>query len=72
MKVDVSNVVLEFFINGWILPGFNSNSIILIPKVKGVNMLEQFRPIAILNFKFKLVSKIIVDRLAALMPFFTI
>lgn len=29
-----------FFLNGWILPGFNSNSIVLIPKTKGVAALH--------------------------------
>ncbi|CAK8535928.1 unnamed protein product [Lathyrus sativus] len=69
VKGDVSNPVTDFFINGWILPSYNSNSIVLIPKVKGVDDLDSLRPIALSNFKFKLISKIIVDRLATLMPF---
>ncbi|CAK8535930.1 unnamed protein product [Lathyrus sativus] len=40
VKVDVSNPVTDFFINGWILPSYNFNSIALIPKVKGADGLE--------------------------------
>ncbi|XP_058742332.1 uncharacterized protein LOC131614798 [Vicia villosa] len=67
IKGDVSKAVLQFFDSGWVLPGFNSNTIILIPKVSGANSLDQFRPIAVSNFKFKIISKIIADRLAAIM-----
>lgn len=38
----------------------------LIPKIKSVDALDQFRPIVFSNFKFKLISKTIVDILAAL------
>jgi len=33
VKTDVINAVLEFFTRDWILPNFNVNTIILIPKV---------------------------------------
>lgn len=29
---DVANVVLQFFTQGWILPNYNSNLVVLIPK----------------------------------------
>lgn len=60
---------MDLFINGWIFPGLNSNSIVFIPKLKGANVLEQLCPIVISNFKLKLITKIIVDRLVVLMPF---
>lgn len=69
MKEDVLNVVLELFHFGWILHGFNTNTIVLIPKIKCVDTLDQFRPIVISNFKFKLISKTIVDILVALMSY---
>lgn len=49
--------------------GFNSNTIVLIPKIKGVDSLDLFRPIAISNFKFKLIPMIITDKLSSIMPF---
>jgi hypothetical protein len=68
---DVINAVLQFFTTGWILPNFNSNTIVLIPKVSNANSLNQYRPIALANFKFKILSKIIADRLASIMPAIT-
>ncbi|GAU22346.1 hypothetical protein TSUD_106740 [Trifolium subterraneum] len=69
LKNDVFNAVLEFFNTSWILPGFNSNIIALLPKVSNATSIDQYRPIAMANFKFKIISKIIADRLAKIMPF---
>ncbi|MCH80548.1 ribonuclease H protein [Trifolium medium] len=68
VKKDVINAVLQFFVSSWILPGYNSNIIALIPKTPDALSIDQFRPIAMANFKFKIISKILADRLAAIMP----
>jgi len=68
VKEDVIKVVLEFFVKGWLLPKYNSNTIVLIPKIPNVDSVNQYRPIALANFKFKIITKIIADRLAAIMP----
>jgi hypothetical protein len=68
VKVDVINAVLEFFTSSWILPGFNSNIISLLPKFPEASSIDQYRPIAMANFKFKIISKILADRLASIMP----
>lgn len=68
VKEDVFKAVLEFFSSGWILPGFNSNIIALIPKTNDVVSIDQYRPIAMANFKFKVISKVLADRLAVIMP----
>ncbi|MCH79990.1 RNA-directed DNA polymerase (Reverse transcriptase) [Trifolium medium] len=52
----------------WILPGFNSNIIALLPKTPEASSIDQYRPIAMANFKFKIISKIIADKLASIMP----
>jgi hypothetical protein len=64
----VINAVLEFFTANWILPGFNSNIIALLPKTPDASSIVQYRPIAMANFKFKIISKVIADRLASIMP----
>jgi len=61
--------VIQFFSNGWIPPNYNANIIVLIPKVDIAERVEQFRHIALANFKFKLITNILADRLAAIMPF---
>jgi hypothetical protein len=68
IHTDVINDVLQFFQTGWILPNYNSNTMVLIPKSSNADVVEQFRPIAMANFKFKIISKIIADRLAIIMP----
>jgi len=42
----------------------NSNVVSLIPKTPDANYVKNFRPIAIVNFKFKIISKILANRLA--------
>ena len=42
----------------------NNNVVSLIPKTLGANSVKDFRPIVVANFKFKIISKILVDRLA--------
>jgi hypothetical protein len=71
IQLDVINAVIQFFTSGWILPNFNSNTLVLIPKNENADSVNDYRPIAIANFKFKLISKIIADRLASIMPAIT-
>ncbi|MCH86215.1 RNA-directed DNA polymerase (Reverse transcriptase), partial [Trifolium medium] len=65
---DVISAVLEFFTSSWILPRFNSNIIALLPKTPYASSIDQYRPIAMANFKFKIISKIIADILASILP----
>ena len=43
----------------------------LIPKSNNADSVDQYRPIAVANFKFKVISKILADRLASIMPAIT-
>lgn len=56
--------VQEFFREGRLPANFNSNLIVLIPKVQGAKSMGDYRPIALANFQFKIVTKIVADRLA--------
>ncbi|XP_058733860.1 uncharacterized protein LOC131605530 [Vicia villosa] len=62
VKHDVYKELSEFFTSGWIFPNFNSNTIILLSKSKDDNTVEKFRPIAMANFKFKIISKILANK----------
>jgi len=42
----------------------NSNVVSLIPKIQGADSIQDYRPIVVVNFKFKIISKILADRLA--------
>lgn len=67
VKQDVINAVLEFFSKDWLHPNYNSNTLVLIPKVPDAMSVSQYRPITLANFRFKIVSKILADRLAPIM-----
>ncbi|KAK9911453.1 hypothetical protein M0R45_035362 [Rubus argutus] len=60
---EVISAVQSFFDSGFILPHFNSNLLILIPKKDEADNISDYRPIALANFVFKLITKIIADRL---------
>lgn len=45
------------------LRALNATFIALIPKYDGVDRLGQFRPISLCNVIYKIISKLIVDRL---------
>ncbi|XP_058770393.1 uncharacterized protein LOC131644024 [Vicia villosa] len=68
IKEEVLAATLQFFQDGWITPNYNSNTLVLIPKIPNAESIEQYRPIAIANFKHKIITKILADRLALLMP----
>jgi len=61
---NVCNVVQQIFKQNWVLPGMNSNVVFFIPKIQGVDSIKDYRPIVVANFKFKIISKILADRLA--------
>lgn len=65
---DVFNSVHQFFSQGWILPNLNSNLVVLIPKFPGADTIENYRPIALANFQFKIIIKVLADRLATIVP----
>jgi len=64
---EVVSAVLELFTTGWMLPNFNSNTLILIPRSPDYDFIEQYIPIALANFKFKIISKILADRLSIIL-----
>ena len=61
--VDVVSSVQEFFCTGILIPNINANILVLSPKVPGVASMGDFRPIALANFQFKVITKILADRL---------
>lgn len=66
---DILNIVNHFFLRDWILPHYNANTIVLIPKTNKAHKLNHFRHIALANFKHKIITKIMVDRLPTIIPF---
>uniref|UniRef100_A0A1J3EJP2 LINE-1 retrotransposable element ORF2 protein n=1 Tax=Noccaea caerulescens TaxID=107243 RepID=A0A1J3EJP2_NOCCA len=60
---DVINAVKEFFRNGRLLKDLNNTAICLIPKSSEACKLKDYRPISCCNIVYKVISKIIANRL---------
>jgi hypothetical protein len=60
--------VQSFFRDGWLLSQMNHTYITLILKRQGASNFNQFRPISLCNFYYKIISKILVLRLRPILP----
>jgi len=65
---DIYNVVHQFFQTGVLLPEYNRTYISLIPKISHPESLDHFRPISLCNFIYKIISKILANRLKPWLP----
>jgi hypothetical protein len=66
---DVCAAVLDCLHSGCMLKAINFTHIALIPKVKNLNNLSQYRPISLCNVLYRIVAKVISNRLKKVMPF---
>lgn len=41
------------------MPNYNANTLILLPKIPNVDSIEVIRPIALVNLKFKIISRLL-------------
>ena len=65
---DVSKVVLDCLNSCHIPEEFNFTYVTLIPKVKNPEKISEFRPISLCNVIYKLISKVLANRLKPLLP----
>ncbi|GKB62995.1 RNA-directed DNA polymerase, eukaryota, partial [Tanacetum coccineum] len=64
---DVFEAVDYFFMYGEIPNGCNSNFIALIPKILDANMVKDFRPISLIGSLYKIIAKILANRLVGVL-----
>ncbi|GJV53830.1 RNA-directed DNA polymerase, eukaryota [Tanacetum coccineum] len=67
IEKDVFEVVEYFFMYGEIPNGCNSNFIALIPKILDDNMVKDFRPISLIGSLYKIIAKILANRLVGVL-----
>ncbi|CAN6580631.1 unnamed protein product [Malus baccata var. baccata] len=65
---DVTLVVKAFWHSGKLLRKLNHSNLVLIPKVKCPKSMAQFRSIALCNVIYKIIAKILTNRLKSVMP----
>jgi hypothetical protein len=63
VRGDISKAALEFLNGGSMPTVVNETTLVLIPKVKNLQELTQFRLIALCNVLYKICSKVIANRL---------
>jgi hypothetical protein len=64
----VIKAVQNFFTSGKLLKEMNSSFIVLIPKIKNPSAINHYRPISLCNTTYKIISKLLVDRLRGVLP----
>ncbi|GJY80977.1 RNA-directed DNA polymerase, eukaryota [Tanacetum coccineum] len=65
---DVVNAVKKFFSSSKFPPESNSSFITLIPKSLDAKMVKDFRPISLIGSFYKIIAKILSNRLCIVMP----
>ena len=65
---DLIDAVQEFFQGVQQPRGFSSAAIVLIPKVQEAAQWKDFRPISLCNVSSKVISKLLTNRLRAMLP----
>ncbi|XP_058784212.1 uncharacterized protein LOC131658983 [Vicia villosa] len=68
IKKDVIVAVQEFFVKGKLYKAFNSTIVTLIPKHEHANEVKDVRPIAGCTTFFKIISKVLTNRLGNVLP----
>ena len=63
----VVNVVLDFLNEGIMLPALNHTNIVFIPKVKNLEKMSDFRRISLCNVIYKIISKVLANKLKQLL-----
>jgi len=68
IRTEVGEVVLFYLSSGNSLEAINDTNIVLIPKCKTLNKVTDYRPISLCNVIYKIVSKVLANRLKNVLP----
>ena len=67
VRKDVMVLFKEFFEKGTFTKSLNATFLVLIPKKGGAKDLSQFRPISLVGSLYKLIAKVLANRLKKVM-----
>lgn len=63
MKEKVLQFVAEFHANGKLSKGINSTFVALIPKIDNAASFREYRPICLVRWLYKILSKVLANRI---------
>ena len=64
---EVTAAVSEFFVSGKLLTQLNVTNLVLIPKIPNAKKMSDFRPISCLNTIYKVIAKLMSERLKSIL-----
>jgi hypothetical protein len=64
----VHGAALDFLNGGNLCPVINETYIVLIPKMENVVLVADYRPISLCNMMYKIVTKVLANRLKLVLP----
>lgn len=70
IKEDLIRVIKTFFITGEFVQDMNNTHIVLVPKTASPSSVRQFRPISLSNVCYKIIAKILANRLKSVLKSF--
>ena len=65
---DVTRLVLGFLNRGECIHAINHINLVLIPKIKNPSTPKDYRPISLCNVSYKIISKVLANRLKVILP----
>jgi hypothetical protein len=69
VRSEVCKAVLDFTNSSCLDPSINATNIVLIPKIKNPTKISEYRPISLCNVIYKLIAKVLANRMKKVLPY---